>query len=286
MSPESVAAIHDLGYEPYRGPRSPHARRFWAIAASLARFSLRGRGVRLILAASVMTVLGGAVVMALSPLLRLNAVLFGASQFQRFWAFLLVIAAACPAIADDLRLGAFQFYFSRPILPRDYVLGKLLGLVILVGLPMFAAPVVLTLLRALIAEDLGGLASQLPGVALHGLVGTCAMAIPAAGLGALMKQRTAARVTYAGYFLSISGVAEAAAHASPDWAWVRLMSTAHDLDLLGRMLYRVEIAEVVRPHDPPAWAAAVALVVLAFLGWAMIAWRVRSAETAGLGGSG
>jgi len=57
-------AIHDLGYEPYRGPKTPHAGRFWVIARNVFSVAWRSKwGVRLPLFATVGTVIAASVIL-------------------------------------------------------------------------------------------------------------------------------------------------------------------------------------------------------------------------------
>lgn len=284
-----VGTIHDVGYQPYRGPRTPPARRFWAITRNVWTMALGGRGTRFTLIATAMTFLGAAVFMIVMARTarfgRVDRVVFTATEFFSFWGFLLSLSVACAAVADDLKLGAFQFYFARPIRPRDYVIGKLLGIMAVVGVPMFAGPVSLAILRLLLTDSLSeaaSLAIVIPKAIALGLVATAAFALPAAGLGALVRGRTAARAAYAIYYLVVASVVDGLAQASARLSWLKLLVAHADVFTVGRALFDFQ----PRAHDPPAWAAAAAVAVIALAGFFVVHHRVRSAETAGLGGSG
>src|SRR5690606_5212109 len=104
-----------------------------------------------------------------------EAALYVSVAVFSFLAFVLTTVIGCRAIADDLRMGAFQFYFSRPLQVSDYVLGKLAGVLLVVGVPMFAGPLILALVRLLFAEgaaDAWAHADVVPRAMAVGLVGT------------------------------------------------------------------------------------------------------------------
>src|SRR4030095_1170774 len=95
-------------------------------------------------------------------MLRADVVLFQSQQFFALWGIILSATVATAAIADDLKSGAFQFYFSRPLRPQDYVRGKLLGLFVLVGLSTFLGPLVLAIIRACLVDDFAQAMKLLP----------------------------------------------------------------------------------------------------------------------------
>lgn len=275
--------IHDLGYQRYVGPRRPPGRRYWVIARNVVAVAMRSRwGTKLPVLGAGMTFLGAATIMAVTgSALRADRVIVGAIEFCSFWGFLLAVNVAAAAVADDLKLGAFQFYFSRPIRPHDYVAGKLLGLSFVVGLAMFVVPVGLAIMRLLIIKDVSELAdvwTVVPRAAALGAAGTIALVLPAAGFGALMQSRWPARAAYAIYYLVIGGIA-AGLSEGLEKPWIQLISTFSDFVVVGRAV----MGRDPRPEDPSAWAAGAALVFLSFLGWAIIWRRVKNAETAGLG---
>jgi hypothetical protein len=198
--------------------------------------------------------------------------------------FVISLTVASPSVADDLRSGAFQFYFSRPIRARDYVLGKVLGLFLVVGLPMVGGPLALALVRLLMAEDwaqAASLSALVPKALLLGLVGTAAHVLPAAGLGALVRQRRMSQAAFAIYYLVVSPLAVGLADLSRV-PWPRLASLSADMRTVGRALFGID----PDPLDPPLWAAAASLVALSGVALWIVQRRVRRAEIAGLGGGG
>jgi len=286
-------AIHDLGYEPYRGPKTPHAGRFWVIARNVFSVAWRSKwGVRLPLFDTVGTVIAASVILYViryslmqlvsgrgGAFLRAELILFGAIRFFELSAFVLATVVATAAIANDLRMGAFQFYFSRPIRRTDYVFGKLLGLTLLVGIPMFIGPTVIAIMIVLMAwSDAGQVLHLVPETMALGLYGTLAYVLPAAGLGALVQKRQPAQALFAIYYLLLS-TAAVGLSIPLRFPWLRLASLNNDLDVFARWLFAVPALR----ENPPLWAALAALGLIVTASFALVWSRVARAETAGLG---
>lgn len=293
----NTAEIHDLGNRRYDGPRISPALRFRAIARNAFAIGWRTRlGVKLPLIATVGTTVAAAVVMyvlrsELAELVRVRgaripkaeSILFHASWAYEMSAFIIALSVGCRAIADDLRLGAFQFYFARALRPRDYVVGKLLGLALLIGIPMFAGPVALAVMRLVFAESLAQatqLADILPRAIALGLAGTAAYVFPVAGLSAWVGRRQHAQAAFALYFLLVEPAAFGLSIPLQLPA-LRLLSVSNDLSVIGAALFDVDSG----PMAPPVWAATLALLAVSSAGLALLRHRVRSVETGSLGGS-
>ncbi len=291
------AEIHDVGYEPYRGARTPPSRRFWTIARNVFGVAWGSRwGVKLPFIAAAGTVVAASVVMYVArnrlfemvrergaPVPRAEQIIFYSLTGFELAAYVLAAVVACAAVANDLRLGAFQFYFSRPLRARDYLAGKLLGLALVIGAPMFGGPVLLALVRLCLADDAAQAVSLLPVVpraALMGFLGTAAFVLPPAALGALLGKRQPAQALYVVYFVVLTNASEGMARML-DVPALTLLDVGHDVEVVGRALFGVGGGW---PHIGP-WPAAAALAILGGASLAVLWWRVARAETSDLGGS-
>lgn len=293
QSTTTTAEIHDLGHAAYTGPRVPPSRRLLVIARNVIGVAARRWAVRIPLILAAGTAVTAAVVMYFlrldltemvrsrgAPIPKAEAIVFMAGAFFEFEAFLLALLVSCASVADDLRMGAFQFYFARAIRPRDYVAGKLLGLGLLIGLPMLVGPLVLAIMRLVYAESLGQ-AGELwlvvPRALAHGLLGTVAYVIPPVGLGALAGRRQPAQALYAVYFLVLTPAAYGLSQPL-GLPLLRAVSLPNDLSVLGEAIFGL-------PHnrwDPPVLASLISFVLFTGLGIYAVWRRVRNAETAGL----
>jgi hypothetical protein len=302
---DDAGAIYTLGYERYQGPRRALGTRFWIIARNVMRMAWKSTwGVKLPLGFAALVVVGASVAMwvlrhEVVDMARAVAdqanvpieipgvemALYMSVGAFAFLAFVLTTTVACRAIADDLRMGSFQFYFSRPLRVSDYVVGKLAGVLVIIGIPMLGGPVLLALVRLLFAKgaaDAWAHADVLPRVLAVGVVGTLSYAIVGLALGALVRRRVWAQAGFAIYYLVLGNLIEVAAMETGE-RWLALASINANLTSMG-------VALLGAPNPPgallpPAWAAATFTAALVGLGLWVIGWRIRHAETAALGGS-
>lgn len=297
-------AVYELRYERYQGPRRERGTRFWIIARTLVRQAWKSTwGVKLPLALAAMVVVGASVAMWVLrhevvemarqaagargvpiPVPGVEAALYMSVAVFAFLAFVLTTVVGCRAIADDLRLGSFQFYFSRPLRVLDYVTGKLTGVAIVIGLPMLAGPVLLALVRLLLAKspaDAWAHVDVIPRAMAVGVVGTVSYAVVGMAIGALARRAAWAQAGFAIYYVVIATLIETAAHKTGQ-PWLALLSIDANLTSVGVALFDSPLPP--ETTLPPALAAAAATTALVAAGFWVIAWRVRGAETAALGG--
>jgi ABC-2 type transport system permease protein len=290
-TPAKVGTIHDQGYQRYTGERLPQSRRFLVIARNVLAVAWKSRwGVKLPLLLGVITLVITAGIMVFiaklsgrAPGLKPDSFLYSSARYFEIWGFILAATTATTAIADDLRPGPYQFYFARPLRNRDYVIGKLLGLCLLVGLVMFVGPVVLAFLRVCVSDDFGQAMGNLHLIlraAALGVVGTIVLVVPAAGLGAILRHRRAAQAGYPVYYMVVTLMLVGVSHATEHWEILGL-STRASIMTIGRWLF----GAAPESQLPPPWAAWAGVALFTALGYAAIRYRIRSAERAGMGGT-
>jgi ABC-type transport system involved in multi-copper enzyme maturation permease subunit len=217
-----------------------------------------------------------------SQLLRADAIMFGSYPFFSAWGLLLSVTVAVPAVADDMASGAYQFYFSRPIRPDDYVRGKLLGLFAVIGVTTLAGPLVLAIVRVCLSDELAGAMKTLPLIGrtfMVGLVGTSALVLPAMASAALIGKRMAAQAAYVVYYVVLSSIAISLSQGlhAPG---IALLSLVSDIAVVAASLFGV-------PGDtglPPAWQGGIAIALIAAGSYAIVRAKVRSGASAGIGG--
>jgi ABC-2 type transport system permease protein len=290
-----TGTIHDQGYQRYEGTRTPQARRFLVIARNVVAVAWKSRwGVKLpvLLTAFALVITAGVLVLMtkvqalmhgpVPDMLRVDRVLAISCSFFTLFGVVLTITVAMGAIADDLRSGAFQFYFSRPLRPADYVRGKLLGLFVVVGSASFAGPVVLAIVRVALVENLAQARAALhilPACIVIGVLGTLALVLPAVGLASLLRQRVAAQAAFIVYWVVLANAAVGLSYNLRLPA-LGLLSLSNDLQTVTRALLGVR--QELRSPEP--WQAALVIVGVAVVGYVALARRIRSASTAGIGG--
>lgn len=300
MSTASSAKIHDLGYKRYEGPRSPQAQRYRSIVKNVPLSAWSGfwrmkawviSGVITIVVLGAFIYFAGNTTFGLfvrtsgAPVTMGEAFLPYSFQFLRWISFALTLSVVASIVANDLRTGAFEFYFSRPVRPIDYVMGKLGGAIVVVAPVLLLMPLLLTIFRvALIGPD--QIVSSLILIPKMILVGTIAT------------------IAYAAVPLAFSAVASRSRYTLPAWAafyiivgWtlvfigmrtgIPALTALHlptAVDGIAFALFDVTFRFQDGNASPPMWAALVTLTGYVLLSLAVVYWRVRTAERAGMGG--
>lgn len=195
-------------------------------------------------------------------------------------AVLLGIVAA-GLIAEDRRTRAFELYFSRPLRPRDYVLGK--GLVaLLVPTVTIVVPFVLLLLFAIgIAPD--SLAGELWPLLLPGLLGAilCALLLASTILGAsaIGERGRTVGVAYVLGLATLGSFADGMAENGSAWAGyfgpLRDVQTVVDALLRAGSPGLFGMLNVRASTNDSAWLSALALVAMMALGAVAVWHRMR-----------
>jgi ABC-type transport system involved in multi-copper enzyme maturation permease subunit len=296
-----AAAIHDLGYKRYLGTRRPQSTRWRVLVKNAVSTSWRGWWrMKIWVIGCAITAVGLGVPMYISR----NKVLEGlvrpgvsagwADAFLPFsflffpWlAAILATTTAAGAVARDLRAGAFEFYFSRPVRPVDYVLGKVVGSALVMAAALLAGPLALSLFRVgLAAGDLDELFAALalvPRIALVGALGSIAFAVVALAISSLSSRPRITAAVWVGFYLLFGGVIEglSAALQQPDLAALNLWSAVWGF---AYGLIPVRLPGGLSGSAPGLAASYAALVAYTAIGLVVLHVRVKLAERAGLGG--
>ena len=153
----STGQIHDLGYKRYVGTRRSLGTRWTVIMRHQIASAWKGwwRFKVWLICAVMVTVVTSVLLYTLQnnvfrrlsgfgPVTRfIDGILPDSTQWFCKVGFIVSLTISSMVVASDVQTGAFTFYFARSVRPRDYVLGKLAGLAVLLALIMLAGPVVL-----------------------------------------------------------------------------------------------------------------------------------------------
>ncbi|MBZ0113614.1 MAG: ABC transporter permease subunit [Thermoanaerobaculia bacterium] len=139
-------AVFDQGYRVYRGALTPAAGRFLILARYALRVAVKSRRTLVFLVLSGMVPLIAAIIIYLhhnaeaiailripiAEILPIDGKFFlWLLRGQGIAAFMVFLSAGSTLISADLRDNALPLYLSRPISRGEYVLGKLVVLLIL-----------------------------------------------------------------------------------------------------------------------------------------------------------
>jgi ABC-2 type transport system permease protein len=292
-----AAAIHDLGYRRYLGTRRPQSTRWRVIVRNLLATSWRGWWrMKAWIIGALLTTVGIGVPMYISrqkifahleqrglPMTWADALLPMSFQFYAWFAFVLGATVAAAQVARDLRVGAFEFYFSRPVRPTDYMLGKVAGTTLIMACALAVGPLVLTLFRVGLSRELDEILpalALLPRTALVGLVAAVAFAVVPLAVSTLSTRPRITISIWVVFYFIWSGIVGALAIGldQPDLAALSLP------DALVGFAYGVYDVSPLFQQVPSAGASAAGLLGIIALALVVLHARVRRAERAGMGG--
>ena len=181
----------------------------------------------------------------------------------------------------DLRAGAFEFYFSRPVRPIDYVFGKAGGVILLMATALFAGPVLLSLFRLGFAADFEELIDLLPVVPkamLVGAIATVAYAVVPLAFSAISSKTRHTVAAWAAFYLLGGSVAWAVSQGTG-------ISAIGALDISQSILglsYAIFDVTLLRGNVPSLAASLVSLCGYSAVALGFLYWRVVRAESAGM----
>jgi hypothetical protein len=294
----NAGQIHDLGYKRYVGSRRAVGTRWKVIMrhqiatawAGWWRFKLWLVAAFLVTAVSSVLLytlgdrlfrgiagFGGALTRFVDGILPNSTIWYGRA------AFVVSLAISATVVAGDLQSGAFTFYFSRSMRPRDYVLGKLAGLAVIMALIMAAGPFVLAVVRVGLSDNLDQAIAMLPTLykaLVVGVLGTLIYTAVPLGFSALLDKRRHAMAVWAAYYLLVGGLAQGLSLlTTPALAALDLAPALHavSLHLFG--------LHATGRSDPPTSAALISILGQAAIAIGLVVWRVRHAQRTGVGGA-
>jgi ABC-2 type transport system permease protein len=210
--------IYDQSYRRYEAREPLRKVRFWPITREALRLILSRRAFLGLLMIAWVPFLARVIqvyVVTRFPeagrVLPVDGRLFGEFLGQQavFTLFLTVFGGA-GLIANDLRTGAILVYLSRPLTRRDYVLGKLVGMIAVTATIMLAGPLALTIARLALSDSVDQLVTMLPvlpKMLAVGVLGTLAFAAVPLGFSAIIGNPRHAMALWAIYYLVVGGMA-------------------------------------------------------------------------------
>jgi hypothetical protein len=292
-----AGTIYDLGYKRYVGTRRSQGTRWQVISRHVLSQAWKKwwRYKVWMVLAVITTVVVGAVMVAsrserlgdlrdAKPVIRLvDEFVYGSINIFTKFAFLLSLTVAVRVIASDLRSGAFTFYFSRPVRTVDYVLGKVVGLFVLMGTLILAPMMVITFVRLGLSENTDDLIKNLayvPKTLAIGTVATLTYACLPLGFSAVFRKPNLNLAIWAAFYLLVTTFVMVIAIEmktpnlgviDPGYALLSLAQRVFDVNISG--------------EEPASMAAALlGLLGMAAIGVAVAYLRVDRAGHEGIGG--
>jgi ABC-2 type transport system permease protein len=302
-APAPAGTIHDLGYKRYAGARHARSTRWQVIARHQIAIAWKTwwRYKSALALAVIVTCISGGIMFLLSDqevrgvfqlgkagniaTTLIDGALPRSIQWYSRVAFLLSLTIGARVVAGDVQSGAFTFYFARTVRPRDYVIGKLIGLFAVVATIMLAGPLLLAMARLALADSADELIRLLPIIPktlLLGVLGTLAFAAVPLGFSALIRNPRYALASWAVYYLVVGGMMYVLSRALQNGIGALDIATA--IDSVTFDLFDMKLTWG-RSKRVDAWAAYTSLLVHAGAAIALVAYKVRRAHLDGIGGS-
>lgn len=282
--------IRDLGYKRYEGRRLPHGSRYQVMIRHALARAWATKRIKITLISSLFPMVIAGVVLYFKikaqqmagamgqslPLGDPSDVIFYCVFWCQIWfAFDLSARIAAPAIAEDSRTGAFQFYFARPVTRPHYLIGKIAPAGILILLLTAGPGLLLSLLRISLASSGDQVMDQLP-LVLKTLIFAPLMAaslslIPVA-IGSLGRRSGTVQGIWAAVFF-LPWILGESLSAALELPLLTLISIPTCLRIIGQHLYGVEHGALM------AWYYPAGVMLGWFIGaaWLML-WRLRRVE--------
>ena len=295
----SAGQIHDLGYKRYVGSRRAVSTRWTVIMRHQIATAWAGwwRFKLWLVAAFLVTAVCSVLLYTLGDRMFqgiggfggvltkfVDGILPNSAKWYSRAGFVVSLAISATVVAGDLQSGAFTFYFSRSMRPRDYVLGKLAGLVVVVALIMAAGPLVLAMVRVGVSGNLDQAITMLPtlykALAIGALGTVLHTAIPL-GCSALIANRRQAMAVWAAYYLLVGWLALLLSLiTTPALAALDLGAALNAMSL-----HLFGLHSIGRLGDPPTSVALISILGHAAIAIGLVVWRVRRAQQTGVGGA-
>ena len=219
-------AIFERGYRRYPGQLTPMWSRFLVPARYALQDAFKSRiFLAFYLAGFLWPLVCGVVIylrynsealavldLSLAELLQIDAITFRDffMNVQAGFAFAVVLVLGPALVSPDLRNNALPLYLARPIKKRDYVLGKLAVLALLLSAVTWVPGTLLFVLQAALQGD-GWWQENfraLPGMFIGFWVWILVLGLLSLAISAFVKWKPLARLVFLGSILVMSGMGE------------------------------------------------------------------------------
>lgn len=294
--------VYDRRYRGYDGPRLASRFRIWTVARFALQDLLKSRLALLLFILSCLPPLAFAGVIYLANNLEMLTAIgwrvsgegvdlswaaidkgpfFWFLTWQSTFAFFLASFVGPTLVAPDLAHNALPLYLSRPLRRSDYIIGKLLVLLLPMSAVTWFAGLLLILLQTSLA-GFGWLSEHwrlVPAVFIGSWIWILLLSLMALAVSAWVKWRMVATGMFFGIFL----VGEAFGHAIVQIAGIRWGKLLAFDDLVqtiwSRLFGGVEFLGGQFPEDPlPVAACAAMLIVVAASSLWILHRKIRACE--------
>lgn len=297
-APRPAGTIYDLGYKRYAGARQSAGTRWRVLMRNQIATAWKGwwRYKADLGYAVAATMIAGAIMYIFSEkVVRdfagqaattiANATIPKSIEWYTRAAFLVSLTIGARVVAGDVQAGAFTFYFARSVRPRDYIVGKLAGMFVLLSAIFLAGPLLLSLARLGLSADTDALIDGLmlvPKAIAIGLLGTCVFTAVPLAFSSLLSNPRYSVALWAAYYLVFGWMVSGIGRASK--SWIGALDIATSLDAVAYDLFDLRLFRGRAGHLDPQLAL-ISLLVHIAVALAIFIIQVRRAHGSGVGGA-
>ncbi len=281
--------IRDLGYKPYEGARLPPSNNSWVMLRQGLARAWASWLVKIAVFVAIFPpliaclFLGAGRYFAAQMGQTEETVDLGSTALREMFRYetwlvvsLVTLGAGAAAIAEDLTFKAFQFYFSKPVTPVQYLAGRVAAIALILFLMTFLGGLFVVLVSGVTAQpehrlaDFGLLAPML----VYALMLSLFMASASVAVSCLSPSRALTMSAWGLLFIVPHVIAAIVDRiAGGEFPWLYLASFTGLLGTVADALFKVE-----SESDLQWFHAAPILAAIALLGLWGAHERLRRAE--------
>lgn len=284
--------IYDQSFRRYTGPRSmgnqwwavayytwrPILRRWlvWVLLAGLLLY-LGGMSVAFVVAAKVAQTIGDQNTGEAMHTVRreglpifdatvgFGTILYTVVQPLKVLLWLLVLITGAGAISVDRRYNALPLYFSRPLVPWQYLLGKIVGMALIPLAALLLTQWIIGLQFIAWYLPASAILKEMPKFlfgAVYAVLMAGFLATAMAAFSSMVKSARIAGVAFLCFFVLLERVVPLVASGS-SFPFLMALSPLHSMDVIGQGLLRPDLSTIKSSVDTGALSLTASVVCVA-----------------------
>lgn len=240
--------LDPIGYKPWTGERTEHAKRFLVISSQVVRQKLRSKWlIGLMVLGIVLIYVLPIIIYSLSPheSLTVETMLEVLQNGVLFILIIIIVSLVCSdIISEDLRSNSLVLYLSRALRPERYLIGKTLGVLAVISIFTLIPPIALgvALMATQSGTDYAASAVVIGQTVLAGLLTTIFFVPIGMMLSSLTTKRTYAAVGIFMFFFVLTVISGIFSGIDQNW---ELLGPGNVLNYSYDVIYGLDLPEGV-----------------------------------------
>ena len=242
--------IHDHSYRHWEGELRSHAFRWWVITREGLRIILRRKLflIFILAPAAISYLVHGVIIYVVTaykgtiPIGSLNIdakFFFNFFNWQTFYVAMICVFGGSGLIANDLKNNALQLYFSKSLTRRDYLVGKVAVIMVLMGFVTLVPGTLLFIENAVLSEDLTFLKEEFwifGSIVIYYLILALTTGFLILGLSSATKNNRYAAISFAAILIGTPIFSQVLSEGF-ELKWAVFTSYWSNMEILGRQVF-------------------------------------------------